>query len=46
MARELTFKKKISIQQSTRRIEWALDLLEEELFYAIKREEEKIVNVN
>ncbi|WP_273827457.1 hypothetical protein [Providencia rettgeri] len=46
MARELTFKKKISIQQSTRRIEWALDLLEEELFYAIKREEEKIINVN
>ncbi|HHR5866120.1 TPA: hypothetical protein ACS70L_002591 [Providencia alcalifaciens] len=39
MARELRFGQDVSIQQCTRRIEWALEILEEELYYAIKREE-------
>ncbi|MTC24912.1 MULTISPECIES: DUF1133 family protein [unclassified Providencia] len=39
MARELRFGQEVSIQQCTRRIEWALEILEEELYYAIKRAE-------
>lgn len=38
MARDLTFMTGISIQQGTRRIEWAERLLEDEMFYAMERE--------